>query len=146
MRTLLAIVVLLLTTHNVHAAGPVCSEVNALASSAASYRDQGLTQDQLRYPLPPRDYFAGDPSNPKAAELQLMHEIVDELYLEPALPSDLYVFFKTEQCRLRVSSPSAALSLSSALGALKACDSLKDADRAACAAKAAAIELPSNGP
>ena len=136
----LAITVFFLAAWTVQAAGPNCSKVQTLSENAAFYRDQGLTQEQLRYPLPSRDYFAGDPDNPKNAELQLMHQIVDELYLAPELPSDLYVTFKAEQCRLLAVSPTNVRNFAQAAGELSACVPLKGSERKTCAVKSA------NGP
>ena len=123
-----------------------CDAARTLAANAAAYRDEGLTQEQLRYPLPPRDYFATDSGNPKNAQLQLMHQIVDELYLDPEVQGDLYATFKAEQCRLLSATPAQAADFPSAASKLKACTPLKGRQRAACAAEAAGLVVPGNGP
>jgi hypothetical protein len=144
MRKILAVATLLLASPAIAAVD--CNTTRELALNAADHRDQGFTQEQLRYPLPPRDYFAGDPDNPKNVQLQLMHQIVDELYLVPEIPGDLYAAFKAQQCHLLSVPPSTAAVFSSAAPKLKACALLKGRSRDSCAADAAGLVAPSNGP
>ena len=113
---------------------------------AAAYRGEGLTEEQLRYPLPPRDHFADDPENPKNAQLQLMHKIVDELYQHQDLDGDLYATFKAEQCRLTAVTSAMPSDLSLAVPQLKACGLLEGRKRPQCAAEAADPAVSRTGP
>ena len=74
-----------------------CFGTYAMAASAISNRDNGLTQDQLRQSIPPRDAANRLPQSSKAL-LLLMHQILDEIYETPQIDEITYAVFKAEQC------------------------------------------------
>jgi hypothetical protein len=123
-------------------AGVPCDRVESLASNAAFYRDAGLTADQVRYPLPPRNYFASDPPNPKNALLQLMHQIVDELFAARQIDGETYKTFKFEQCRLGSAGLPVTADYSAAIPKLAECGKLKAGNKSDCAKKAAGAGPP----
>jgi hypothetical protein len=133
-----------LASLGVQAAVP-CTRVESLASNAAFYREKGLTADQVRYPLPPRDYFASDPSNSKNALLQLMHQVVDELFAARQVDGETYATFKSEQCRLESAGLPVTTDYSAAIPKLVECGKLKAGAKSECAKRAAGAGT-TNGP
>ncbi len=119
------------------AATDACDQTYEIAAAAALHRDQGLTEGQLRLPLPPRESAAKDPHGAKGAKLLLMHQIVDELYLQPPVDGQTYATYKAEQCHRQAAGKNDSATFASVAPRLIECGKLDKKAKIVCAMEAA---------
>ena len=136
MKTIFSIFVLCFAC-DVAASSKECDEVYVLAASAVSNRDEGMTQEQLRRPLPPRHIVDSDIPRSVNERLKTMHEIVDEIYIARDLDEQTYAVFKSEQCRLRKTENLIGADFQKVVPVLQQCVPLKGNAKIYCAIRAA---------
>lgn len=117
----------------------VCFGLIPIIESAFKHQTQGMTQEQLKAPLPSREKLeASNPSSPQVLLGLQMLEVVEDIYSHNGLGLTSYGAYRAETCYRSHKSLPVHTSLEPVAKQLKACEELEKENAYQCGFKLAA--------